>query len=195
MINEISHTTEPFPDRGASLPRERRHGLILVNTGDGKGKTSASLGVAFRALGWNWRVRIIQFFKGRWITGEKRLCDSLPMPIEFFAQGDGFTWDRSTGDSEYSDIHFFWDFAQETLRKGEHDLVVLDEINLALSLGHLPLEPVLDALRKRPAWMHVICTGRNAPPGLIEFADLVSEIREIKHPYRAGIEAQQGIEF
>lgn len=195
MIHNNQSNIESIVDPPNLTPREQRRGLVIVNTGDGKGKTSASLGVAFRALGWNWQVRIIQFFKGPWITGEKRLCDRLPMVIELFAQGDGFTWDQPDANRESSSLQHTWEFARETLLKGEHDLLVFDEINLALGLGYLPIDAVIDALRNRPTWMHVICTGRNAPRKLIEFADLVSEIREIKHPYRSGIAAQQGIEF
>jgi len=177
------------------LPREKRRGLVIVNTGNGKGKTSASLGAAFRALGWNWRVRIIQFFKGHWMTGEKQLCNRLPLSIEWFDMEGDWNPDRSESSIKSPTIGDSWALARNSLARGEHDLLILDEINVALAFLLLSTEEVIDVLRNRPSWMHVICTGRNAPPALIEFADLVSEIREIKHPYHAGIAAQAGIEY
>lgn len=182
-------TQEPQP------PRDRRKGLLIVNTGDGKGKTSASLGVAFRALGWNWKVRIIQFIKGKWTTGEKRLCDCLPLGIELFPMGDGFTWDTKNPDQDLETTNNIWAFANDSIQKAEHDLIILDEINYCFLLHYLSIDPVIDTFKNKPSWMHIICTGRGAPTELIQFADLVSEIREVKHPFRAGIEAQRGIDF
>jgi cob(I)alamin adenosyltransferase len=187
-INELREQT-PQP------PRDRRQGLIIVNTGNGKGKTSASLGVAFRALGWNWKVRIIQFIKGKWITGEKRICDCLPMDIELHAMGDGFTWDTQNPEQDIKTSESIWSFAKESIEKAEHDLIILDEINYIFSYNYLSIDSVISTLKNKPSWMHVICTGRDAPKELIEVADLVSEIQDVKHPFQSGIKAQRGIEF
>ncbi len=188
-------TLDKLKEAPPQPPRERRRGLLIVNTGNGKGKTSASLGVAFRALGWNWKVRIIQFIKGKWMTGEKSICDCLPLDIELHPMGDGFTWDTKNPEQDLKTSEGIWAFAKETIENTEHDLVILDEINYIFGLNYLFLEPVLETLKNRPSWMHVICTGRDAPKALIEAADLVSEIKEIKHPFKAGIKAQRGIEF
>ena len=176
-------------------PRDHRKGLIIVNTGDGKGKTSASLGVAFRALGWNWKVRIIQFIKGSWTTGEKRICDCLPLDIELFPMGDGCTWETKNPVQDIATTERIWSFAKESIRQAEHDLIILDELNYCFLLGYLPVAPVIEAFQNKPEWMHIICTGRGAPQELIQIADLVSDIREIKHPFQSGIEAQRGIDF
>ncbi len=188
-------TMDELREQVPQPPRERRQGLLMVNTGNGKGKTSASLGLAFRALGWNWNVRIIQFIKGKWQTGEKRISDCLPLDIELYPMGDGFTWDTKNPEQDIKTSEGIWSFAKESIEKAEHDLVILDEINYIFGLNYLAIEPVIDVLKNRPPWMHVICTGRDAPTALIEAADLVSEIKEIKHPFKAGIKAQRGIEF
>ncbi len=190
-----ARTLEDLKKQAPQPPRERREGLLIVNTGNGKGKTSASLGAAYRALGWNWKVRIIQFMKGKWITGEKRISDCLPLDIELYAMGDGFTWNSKNPEQDIKTTEKIWDFAKETIENAEHDLVILDEINYLFSYHYLPIDTVIETLKQRPSWMHVICTGRGAPKELIDAADLVSEINEIKHPYHSGIKAQRGIEF
>lgn len=182
-------TNDPLP------PREKRRGLVVVNTGDGKGKTTSSLGVAFRALGWNWKIRIIQFIKGKWLTGEKRFCDALPMHIELFPMGDGFTWDTKNPEQDKKTSAEIWAFARESIEKAEHDLVILDEINNVIDYDYLEVEPVIQTLKAREPWMHVICTGRNAREELIEYADLVTEMKEIKHPFNQGVVAQRGVDF
>ncbi len=179
----------------AQPPRSRRRGLVLVNTGNGKGKSSAALGVAFRSLGWNWKVCIIQFIKGKWTTGEQRICDALPLDIELHALGDGFTWDTKNPEQDIQTTESIWKFAEEKIIRAQHDLIILDEINYVFAYNYLPVDPVLETLQNRPSWMHVICTGRDAPEELKEFADLVSEIQMVKHPFKQGIKAQRGIEF
>lgn len=129
------------------------------------------------------------------MTGEKQLCNRLPLSIEWFDMEDGGNPGRCDSSNKSSSLGDSWALARDTMSQGEHDLLILDEINVALAFQLFSTEEVIDALRKRPSWMHVICTGRNAPPALIEFADLVSEMREIKHPYHAGIAAQAGIEY
>jgi cob(I)alamin adenosyltransferase len=176
--------------------REKRHGLLINITGPGKGKTTSALGTCLRALGWNWKVAVIQFIKNDSETGERHFGDVSGMPFEICSLGAGFTWRKSGSSNE--DIQCAenaWQKAGEYLAEGRVDLLVLDEFNIALDKKYLPLDKVIATLRDRPSWMHVIITGRNAPAALIEACDLVSEIREIKHPFNAGIPAQKGIEF
>jgi len=179
----------------AQPPRDRRRGLVLVNTGDGKGKTSASLGVALRALGWNWRVCIIQFIKGKWTSGEKKFCEAFSELIELHALGDGFTWDTKNPEQDRATTSDIWEFAKEQMKSEKWDLVILDEINVVMKYNYLEVAPVVDYLKSRPDWLHVICTGRGAPAEMLEYADLVSEVHCVKHPYKAGVKAQRGIEF
>lgn len=180
--------TQPQP------PRDKRQGLVIVNTGDGKGKSSAAFGVTFRATGWNWKIKIIQFIKGTWKTGEKKLADALPN-VEMYSMGDGFTWDTNNPEQDIKTTESIWAFAKESIEAAEHDLIILDEINFAMNCNYLSPEPVIQTLNARPKWMHVICTGRGAPPEIIDAADLVTEMKVIKHPFEQGIHAQRGIEF
>jgi cob(I)alamin adenosyltransferase len=174
---------------------KRRHGLIIVNTGDGKGKTTAALGLAFRALGSGMKVFMVQFIKGKWKTGEKKMADRLAPDIEILPLGDGFTWDTKNPTQDIATTLKIWDVAREAIASGRYDIVILDEINVVMKLGYLDPEPVVAFLKARDPRQHVVLTGRGAPPAIIEAADLVSEVVAIKHPYRAGIKAQQGIEF
>ena len=176
-------------------PREKRQGLTLVNTGDGKGKSSSAFGVVFRAAGWGMRVCVIQFIKGKWKTGESRAAERFEN-IEWHALGDGFTWDTQNPEQDRQTSREIWAFSQEKIRSGKFDLVVLDEINYCCSYGWLSGKEIADFIRtEKPSWMHLILTGRDAPQELIELADTATEMRLIKHAFDAGIEAQQGIEF
>lgn len=195
MSNDTKLTLDELMACEPQPPRSKRRGLVLVNTGDGKGKSSAALGVAFRALGWNWKVCIIQFIKGKWTTGEKRICEALPLNIELHSLGDGFTWDTQNPQQDIQTTESIWAFAEEKINSGRYDLIILDEINYVFSYNYLSVDPVIETLKKRPSWMHVICTGRDAPAELTEYADLVSEIKMMKHPFKQGIKAQRGIEF
>ncbi len=180
-----------------------RKGLVIVYTGDGKGKTSASLGAAMRALGHGWRVLIIQFFKGDWpvVYGELELAKKLYPQFEVLQLGKGFV--KIMGDKKPFDAHV--DAAREALKiarekmlSGDYDLIILDEVNYALGyMDFKLLEPsdVIEFLKQRPPKVHIILTGRNALPEIIEMADLVTEMKEIKHPMKKGIPAQQGIDF
>jgi len=193
MKNELTAlaeilNSEPQP------PRAKRDGLVIVNTGDGKGKSSAAFGVTFRATGWNWKIKIIQFIKGTWKTGEKNLADALPN-IEMYSMGDGFTWDTKNPEQDIKTTESIWTFAKESIEAAEHDLIILDEINFAMNCNYLSPEPVIEAFAARPKWMHIICTGRGAPQRIIDAADLVTEMKVIKHPFEQGIHAQRGIEF
>ncbi len=183
---------------------KRRHGLILVNTGDGKGKTTASLGLAFRALGNGWRVFMVQFIKGKWKTGEKKFADWLAThagelggSIEIHPMGDGFTWDTKNPAQDIATTRQIWEFARQAIESRRFDLVILDEINVVMSekLKYLDPAEVIPVLATRDPDLHVVLTGRGAPPPIVEIADMVSEVRAVKHHYKAGVKAQQGIEF
>jgi cob(I)alamin adenosyltransferase len=169
-------------------------GLVIINTGNGKGKTTAALGVLFRAWGRGLRVCMLQFIKAKTANwGETRAAKKLG--IEIIAMGDGFTWLSEDIEKDKALARECWQLCKEKIMSGEYDVVILDEITYVLSYGWLPLEEVIETLKARPAGEHVIITGRNALPELVEFADMVTEMNEIKHPYRQGIQAQKGIEF
>ncbi|MCY3887810.1 MAG: cob(I)yrinic acid a,c-diamide adenosyltransferase [Chloroflexi bacterium] len=190
---EGSSPDESAPAAGNG--RRSRRGLIIVNTGEGKGKTTAALGVIFRAWGRDFRVRMFQFIKHTTARfGEHRAARRLDIPIE--ALGDGFTWLSKDMDQTTALALAQWDRCKEAIVKGEDDIIVLDEFTYAMHYGWVPVSEVIDTLQRRPAPMHVIITGRYAPQELIDFADLVTEMRLIKHPYQEqGIKAQPGIEF
>ncbi|ELR97689.1 cob(I)yrinic acid a,c-diamide adenosyltransferase [Gloeocapsa sp. PCC 73106] len=171
-------------------------GLIIVNTGNGKGKTTAALGMVLRSLGHGYRVAIVQFIKGAWEPAEKAILSQWEQQLEFYAMGEGFTWETQDRERDISKATEAWHKALTFLLNPEYQLVLLDEINVALKLGYLNLEEVIAALVQKPPQTHVILTGRGAPPALVEIADLVTEMKLIKHPFREqGIKAQPGIEF
>lgn len=178
----------------AGATARKKKGLIIVNTGNGKGKTTAALGVALRACGYRMRIVMLQFFKGKWKYGELRSAPKLGT-FEIRPMGQGFTWESKNIEVDKQMVREAWQTAVEQILSGNYDLVILDEINYALSYGFLPTEDVVDFLKKKPEMLHVILTGRNAKPEIIEVADLVTEMREIKHPFKQGISAQKGIEF
>jgi len=175
-------------------PRVKR-GLVLVNTGDGKGKTTAALGVAVRALGTGWKVAFLQFIKGPWKSGEENVVPLFGDRWLFRKLGKGFTWEHESLDEDIKLAKEAWAEALEVLHSGEYELVVLDELNYVLSYGFLAAEEVIAGLRGRPGHVHVICTGRDAPQPLVEFADLVTEMRKVKHPFDQGMLAQRGLDF
>jgi cob(I)alamin adenosyltransferase len=186
--------------RRRPAPRKEK-GLVLVFTGDGKGKTTAAMGLALRAAGHKLRVLVIQFIKGAWKTGEQEAVRALEPYITLVRAGRGFTLEhlrdpRISMDEHRQAAADGYALAQQAISSGEYDLVILDEICGTLSAGLLSLEEVLQLLERKPPRLHVVLTGRGAPPELIERADLVTEMRLIKHPYRdQGIAAQRGIEF
>lgn len=183
----------PPVDYERVIPAAERRGLVLVHTGNGKGKSTAAFGLALRAHGRGKVVKIYQFMKvpsARF--GEHRMFEQLGMPIE--GLGDGFSWKSKDLDHSAQLARDGWVKAEATIRAGEHFLVVLDEIMYPLRYGWLPLEPVLQALRERPAHVHVVLTGRNAPEELIAMADTVTEMTLVKHHFKAGVPAQRGIE-
>ncbi|MFM2062005.1 MAG: hypothetical protein RLZZ507_1675 [Cyanobacteriota bacterium] len=171
-------------------------GLIIVNTGHGKGKTTAALGMVMRSLGHGYKVAIVQFIKGAWEPSEKRVFSHWPDQLEFHAMGEGFTWETQDRDRDLDKASAAWDKSLEFIRNPDFKLVLLDEINIALKLGYLEVEQVLAGLAQKPPDKHVILTGRGAPPALIEKADLVTEMTLIKHPFKdQGVKAQAGIEY
>ncbi len=181
-----------------SEPGERspKKGLVIVNTGDGKGKTTAALGVMTRAWGRGMRVRVIQFLKHENAKfGETRAAEK--MGIEFGGTGDGFTWTSRDLDETRAKALHGWEIAKQAISAAQHEVVILDEFTYLMAFGWLPATEVVAWLRAhKPPQMHLIITGRDAPPELIEYADLVTEMREIKHPFKdQGIKAQPGIEF
>ena len=170
-------------------------GLIQVYTGSGKGKTTCALGLGLRAVGQGLKVYIIQFFKGRQ-TGESRAAARLApeLTLRYFGR-PGLGKLRSPTPEDLQLVREAWDHARRVIKAGAHDVVILDEINLALAYGQLPLAEVLEAIRLRPPWVEVVLTGRQAPPELIEIADLVTEMHPAKHYFQAGVKAREGIEW
>ena len=177
------------------MPTNTRHGLVIVNTGEGKGKSTAAFGTLLRAWGRGFRICVIQFIKaetGRY--GEIKAAEKLG--IEWHASGDGFTWRSKDIDETIARARHGWELAQEKIASGAYDLIVLDEFTYPLKYGWLDLAEVLTWLQaNRPLTLHLILTGRYAPVDLMEYADLVTEMNVIKHPYQQGIKGQPGIEF
>lgn len=171
-------------------------GLIIVNTGDGKGKTTAALGIVLRSLGHGYKVAIIQFIKGAWEPAEKNVLEKWQDQLEFYAMGEGFTWETQDKERDIEKANQAWQKAKEFILNPEYKLVLLDEINIALKFNYLQIDDILAVLEQKPVDSHVILTGRGASEKLIEKADLVTEMKLIKHPFREqGIKAQPGIEY
>ncbi|HEY9620379.1 MAG TPA: cob(I)yrinic acid a,c-diamide adenosyltransferase [Crinalium sp.] len=176
--------------------RTLEKGLIIVHTGNGKGKTTAALGMVLRSLGHGFRVAIVQFIKGAWEPAEKAVFSLWPDQLEFHAMGEGFTWETQDRQRDIQKAQEAWAKALTFIRDPQIKLVLLDEINVALKLGFLNVEEILATLEQKPEDSHIILTGRGAPPALIERADLVTEMTLVKHPFREqGVKAQPGIEF
>ena len=176
--------------------RSREKGLIIVHTGNGKGKTTAALGMVLRSLGHGYRVAIIQFIKGAWEPSEKAALSHWTDQLQFQAMGEGFTWETQDRERDIQLAETAWQQALEFIRNPDYRLVLLDEINVALKLGYLDVEKIITGLEQKPEDSHVILTGRGAPSALIENADLVTEMTLVKHPFREqGVKAQPGIEY
>ena len=172
-----------------------RRGLIIVNTGPGKGKTTAAFGMVLRSIGHGMRVGIVQFVKGAWGTGERTVLARFPDLVTCRAMGEGFTWDTKDRARDIAAARAAWDLAKAMIADPTYRLVLLDELNIVLRYGYLPVGDVVAALRAKPRDLHVVVTGRNAKPELIELADLVTEMTLVKHHFTAGVRAQEGIEF
>jgi cob(I)alamin adenosyltransferase len=177
------------------MAKQKRVGLIIVNTGNGKGKTTAALGTAMRAVGVGMKVFMVQFIKGSWDYGELHAVEKFKPNMEIKPMGEGFTWETKDKARDTKVAEKAWAFCKELIQKNEHDLLIFDEINNTIDYGYLDVEDVIAALKQKPKAMHIILTGRDAPQALIDIADLVTEMREIKHPFHKGIYAQKGIEF
>ncbi|OAG73729.1 cob(I)alamin adenolsyltransferase/cobinamide ATP-dependent adenolsyltransferase [Gluconobacter japonicus] len=170
-------------------------GVLAVHTGPGKGKSTAAFGLALRALGHGKRVVVVQFIKGAWITGERAALERFDDLLEWHTMGEGFTWETQDRSRDVAACERAWEVAKTALARDDVGLVVLDELNIALRYDYLPLEQVLADLKSRPAMQHVVITGRNAKPALVEAADLVTEMTLVKHHFSAGVKAQAGFEF
>ena len=170
-------------------------GLLIVHSGPGKGKTSAAMGLVLRALGYAWPVGIVQFIKGAWDTGEKHALARFPDLVSWHAMGEGFTWETQDRARDIAAAERAWAKACALMDDPKIRLLVLDELNIALRYDYLPLDAVVARLAARRDDLHVVVTGRNAKPALIEAADLVTEMTLVKHHFAAGVKAQQGIEF
>ncbi|MEW2918941.1 cob(I)yrinic acid a,c-diamide adenosyltransferase [Ruegeria sp. ANG10] len=169
-------------------------GLVLINTGKGKGKSSAAFGVVIRALGWGQKVAVVQFIKGKWKTGERRFFEERDL-VTWHTMGEGFTWDTQDRERDIAAANAAFDKARALMASGEYDLVVLDEINIALRYEYLSVDQVINGLNERSEKTSVFLTGRDAPQALRDYADLVTEMTEEKHPFQAGIKAQRGVDF
>jgi cob(I)alamin adenosyltransferase len=169
-------------------------GLVLINTGKGKGKSSAAFGVVIRALGWGQKVAVVQFIKGKWKTGERRFFQERDL-VTWHTMGEGFTWDTQDRERDIAAANAAFDKACNLMASGEYDLVVLDEINIALRYEYLSVEQVMDGLNARSDRTSVFLTGRDAPQELRDHADLVTEMTEEKHPFKSGIKAQRGVDY
>ena len=170
-------------------------GVLLVHTGPGKGKSTAAFGLALRALGHGWRVGVVQFVKGAWETGEKHAFARFGDQMSWHTMGEGFTWETQDRDRDVAHARAGWEEAKRMIADPSYRLVMLDELNIVLRYDYLPIDEVLEFLAKRPLDKHVIITGRNANERLIEMADLVTEMEQVKHPFRSGVKAQAGVEF
>ena len=181
--------------------KTKEKGLLIVHTGKGKGKSTAAFGLVARAIGNGMRCGVVQYVKGKWETGERKVLDHFPDQVEIRTMGEGFTWDTQDRARDIKAAKAAWEVSKAMIEAArgpepKFDMVLLDELNIVLRYSYLPLEEVVAFLRDKPKDLHVIVTGRNAKPELIEAADLVTEMTQIKHPFREqGVKAQMGIEF
>jgi 5,6-dimethylbenzimidazole synthase len=195
-LREQNASEKTTVDALAEVPtgRRERRGLLVIYTGHGKGKTTAALGLVFRALGRGFRVAVVQFIKGKWKTGERLFAAGLP-DLDFHVMGRGFTWESDDLSRDRGAAREAWEMAKAFMNGGEHDIVVLDELTYCVHYGFVSLDELLKALQDRPAHVHVVVTGRNAPEELQALADLVTEMKSVKHPFEHGARAQPGIDF
>ncbi|MCQ4296356.1 cob(I)yrinic acid a,c-diamide adenosyltransferase [Pseudomonas stutzeri] len=203
----MSETTERDDRHKARMQRKKalidekiaeaqdEYGLLLVHTGNGKGKSSSAFGMVARALGHGIKVGVVQFIKGAASTGEEAFFGRFPDEVRYHVMGEGFTWETQDRQRDIAKAQEAWAVAAELLADPEVGLVVLDELNIALKYGYLDLQPVLADIESRPLLQHVVVTGRGAPAGLIEAADTVTEMAVVKHAFKAGVKAQKGVEF
>ncbi|QIG51247.1 cob(I)yrinic acid a,c-diamide adenosyltransferase [Nordella sp. HKS 07] len=170
-------------------------GLLIVHTGKGKGKSTAAFGMVFRCIGHGMKAGVVQFVKGAWATGERTVLEKFPDLVTIKAMGEGFTWETQDRERDIVHARAGWEEAKRMIADPDYKLVLLDELNIVLRYDYLPTEEIIEVLRNKPADKHVIVTGRNAKEELIEIADLVTEMEQVKHPFRSGVKAQMGIEY
>ncbi len=201
-------TEKELDERHAEKMRKRRaarhkilatkteeRGLIMVHTGNGKGKSTAAMGLAMRCIGHGLKVGIVQFVKGVWRTGERAVLDDYPDLVTIKAMGEGFTWDTRDRQRDLAAAANAWAAVKAMMADPAYHMVIADELNIVLRYDYLPIDEIIETLAAKRADLHVVVTGRNAKPELIEIADLVTEMTQIKHPFRSGVKAQIGIEF
>jgi cob(I)alamin adenosyltransferase len=182
------------PPQPPPAPKHRPPSLVLVNTGEGKGKSTAAFGVVMRAVARGWRVAVIQFIKSdKWKVGEEKIA--LQLGVEWLKGGDGFTWESPALDKSEGRAAAAWQLAAATIAAGGHQLVVLDELTYPMNWGWIDSDAVLEAIRSRPSQVNIVATGRDAPFGLIEIADTVTEMVKIRHAYDRGVRARRGLDF
>jgi cob(I)alamin adenosyltransferase len=174
---------------------DKEKGVIVITTGNGKGKSSSGFGMVARALGHNMKVGIVQFIKGAFSTGEEAFFRRFPDEVEYHVMGDGFTWETQNREQDVKTAILAWAEAKRMLSDESYDLILLDELNIVLKYQYLPIEEVIKDLQSRPDMQHVVITGRAAKDELIEIADTVTEMKDVKHAFRSGIKAQKGIEL
>jgi len=175
--------------------KTEERGLLIVHTGTGKGKSTAAFGMVMRCIGHGMRVGIVQFVKGVWGTGERVVLERFPDLVTCRAMGEGFTWETRDRARDIAAAQAAWTMAQGMISDPSYSMVLLDELNIVLRYEYLPLAEVVEILKAKPRDLHLVVTGRNAKPELIEIADLVTEMTLVKHPFRGGVKAQKGIEF
>ena len=175
--------------------KTREKGLLMVHTGKGKGKTTAAMGLAVRAIGNGMKVGIVQFVKGKWETGERHVLEAFPDHVEIRVMGEGFSWDSQDRQRDIAAATAAWEMAKEMIADPQFGLVVLDELNIPLRYDHLDINEVVAGLKAKPEGLHVVVTGRNAKDELIEAADMVTDMTMVKHHFRDDVKAQKGIEF
>lgn len=209
MTDKTEMTEEELDARHAEKMRKKKaardkiiatktieKGLLIVHTGKGKGKSTAAFGMVFRALGHGQRVGVIQFVKGKWETGERAVLERFSDLVTINTMGEGFTWETQDRQRDIAAAEAAWEKAKDLITSGQHRLILLDELNIVLRYSYIDPAEVVRFLRdEKPDDVHVVVTGRNAPEELIEIADLVTEMTMIKHPFRSGVKAQEGIEF
>ncbi|HKR17981.1 cob(I)yrinic acid a,c-diamide adenosyltransferase [Rhizorhapis sp.] len=175
--------------------KTEERGLLIVHTGNGKGKSSSAFGMAIRSLGWGMKVGVVQYVKGNWETGEKNFFIANPSLLTFEVMGEGFTWDTQDRARDIAAARAAWERSKELILDPAYDFIILDELNIVLRNDTLPIEEIVEFLKARPLEKHICITGRGAKAELLEIADLVTEFTEVKHPYHAGFKAQKGVEF
>lgn len=175
--------------------RTLERGLLIVHTGNGKGKSSSAFGMAIRSIGWGLKVAILQYVKGKWETGERNFFEAHPDLATFEVMGEGFTWDTQDRARDIAAARAAWERSKQMILDPTIDFVILDELNIVLRDDTLPIAEIVAVLKERPLTKHICITGRNAKPELLAIADLITDFTEVKHPYKAGFKAQRGVEY